>query len=178
MNNGDLNVLAEEIWNDGLGSSFFGKFIGTTQDKPIQIIEDLNKDFGDFVIIPTEPKISSQNLTADEWVKKMNSAPKELWIEINEEILITDEFVARDFTPETLKNTVKNFFSDSVANRLDKIIHNELRANSTTEEKIESGDFSMILAIGDKLDLVSEPRDYNNKIGFQFYRAVGVKQLV
>ena len=77
-----------------------------------------------------------------------------------------------------LKNTVKNFFSDSVANRLDKIIHNELRANSTTEEKIESGDFSMILAIGDKLDLVSEPRDYNNKIGFQFYRAVGVKQLV
>ena len=174
MTNFDENTLAEEIWNEGVKNSFFVK----NYKKNIEILEYPNKKFGDFVVIPTEPEISSQNLTANEWVKKMNSAPKELWIGINEEILITDEFVARDFTPETLKDTVKNFFSDSVANRLDKIIRNELKANSTTAEKIEARDFSMILAIGDKLDLRTEPRDYKNKIGFQFYRAVGVKQLI
>ena len=80
MDSIDLNALAEEIWNEGLRNSFFGKFIGTTPDKPIQIVEDLNKKFGDFIVIPTEPEILSQNLTANEWVKKMNSAPKELWI--------------------------------------------------------------------------------------------------
>lgn len=174
MVNIDKNALAKEIWDEGLKNSFFGKFIG----KSIQIVENVDKKFGDFVVIPTEPEISNQDLTADEWSKKINSAPKELRIGINEKILITVEFVARDFTLETLKDTVKNFFSNSIANRLDKIIRNEFRANSTTTEKIESGDFSMVLAVGDKPYLVSEPRDYKNKIGFQFYRAVGVKQII
>lgn len=173
MKNIDEKILAQEIWEEGVKNSFFLK----NYKKNIEVLEYPNKEFGYFVVIPTEPEISSQNLNADEWLKKMNSAPKDLRIELKEEILITDEFVARNFTAETLVDTVKDFFSDSISNRLDKIIRKELESNSTTAEKIETGDFSMILVVGGKPDLISEPRDYKNRIGFQFYRAVGVKQI-
>lgn len=178
MDSIDLNALAEEIWNEGLRNSFFGKFIGTTPDKPIQIVEDLNKKFGDFIVIPTEPEILSQNLTANEWVKKMNSAPKELWIWLDKKILKKEDFIISDFTQETLIDTVKNFFADSVSNEFDKIIHAELESNSTSKERMKTGDFSMILAFCDKPDLISELHDYKFRIGFQFYRTLGVKQLI